>query len=96
MTTEVIEILARIAEGYDTNQVFFVTDSSDGVIKPKNSLEVYVANDGHMSYGGLALYIRDITIALGREIEYLPLNRPVSDSYISQRNGIVAYSTLGE
>lgn len=94
-TEEVIQALSRISERYETNQVFFTTDSPDGIIRPKNSLEIYVANNGHMSYGGLALFMRDVDNALGRDADYSTLNNSVPDSFIDQRSGILAYSGQG-
>lgn len=89
---EVISALSRVSESYETDQVFFVTDSSDRTIRPRNSLDVYVANNGHMSYGDLALFMHDANVALGRKADFLPLNHAVPESYIIERRGIMAYS----
>lgn len=86
-----LSVISRISRDYDTAQVFFTTDSEDGVIRPRNTLEIYVANNGNMSYGDLAIFISEVNKALARRAEYTTLDYPVPDSFIQKRNGILAY-----
>lgn len=49
---QVSSIVSSISKGYDTAQVFFTADFRDDIIRLRNTLEIYVANDRNMSYGG--------------------------------------------
>ena len=88
---EVCEILASVAKKHHTKKVIFVTDSTDGIVRESNTIEVNIVNDGHMGYGDWGLYIYHAGSLLHRPADYYVLNSKTSKKDLKSLGGIVVY-----
>lgn len=93
-TDEVGRVLKEIAPNYQTNMVLFTTTSTDGIIRPKDKIDVYTLNNGHMGWVGFTRFTEEIENAIGREISCHHINSDIPISEIYALNATCVYNLL--
>ncbi len=85
------EIISEIAPRYGVKYVAFRTDSSDGTVRPKDTLDVYVVNNGGMSYCDLAQFSGEVMCAMNRDADFYPMGRRTERRELEELGTIIAY-----
>lgn len=74
MTSEDVSSLLRgISDGRCAKMIAFSADCKDGLIRPRDSLRIYLVNDGTMSLGDVGDFMIDARRVLNRKAEYYPM-----------------------
>ncbi len=85
------EIIAETAPRYGIKYVAFRSDSPDGIVRPKDALDIYVANNGGMSYFDLAKFSGEVMTAMNRDAFFHPMGCGTTKGEIYDLHATVAY-----
>lgn len=87
----IAEIIAEIAPRYGVKYVAFRSDSPDGIVRPKDTLDVYVVNNGGMSYCDLAHFSGEVMCAMNRDADFHPMGRRTERSELEKSGYTIAF-----
>ena len=90
--SQIADILADIAPRYAVKYIAFRSNSPDGVVRPKDSLDVYVVNNGGMSYTDLAHFSGEVMCAMNRDADFYPMGRRTQKNDLDELYATVAYA----
>lgn len=85
------EIISETAPKYGIKYVAFRSDSPDGIVWPKDTLEIYVANNGGLSYCGLARFSGEVMTAMNRDAVFYTMGRKTTKSEFEGLGATIAY-----
>lgn len=85
------EIIAEIAPRYAVKFIAFKTSGSDGIIRPEDTLDVYVVNNGGMSYSGLVFFCGDMRCVMNRDADFHPMEHSTERSELIELGLNIAY-----
>ena len=85
------EIIRETAPRYGIKYVAFKSDSPDGIVRPRDTLDVYVVNKGGMSYFDLAKFSGEVMTAMNRDAFFHPMGRKTKKSDLAGLGATIAY-----
>ena len=85
------EIISETAPKYGAKYVVFKSDSPDGIVRPRDTLDVYVVNNGGMSYFDLAKFSGEVMTAMNRDAFFHPMGRRTKKSDFEGLGAAIAY-----
>ncbi len=85
------EIISEIAPNYAVKFIAFKSSGSDGIVRRKDALEVYVVNNGGMSYCDLAFFCGEMRCAMNRDAYFHTKGRRTERSELEEHGLTIAY-----
>lgn len=85
------EIIAEIAPKYGIRCVAFKSDSPDGIVRPKDKLEIYVVNNGTLSYCGMSKFTGELMCTMNRYADFYHMGRKTKRREVEELCATIAY-----
>ncbi len=85
------EIIRETAPRYGIKYVAFKSDSPDGTVRPKDTLDIYVVNNGGLSYCDLAGFSGEVMAAMNRGAFFYSRGRRTTTGDIEGLGATIAY-----
>ena len=93
--SRIAEIIAEIAPKHGVKFIAFKTNASDGIVRPEDGLEVYVVNNGGLSYAGLTFLCGEMRCAMNRDADFFPMEHETERSELEELGLNIAYEESG-
>ena len=83
-------IIAEIAPKYAIRCVLLKSNSLDGIVRPEDTLEIYIVNGG-LGYCGLAKFSGELMAVMNRRADFYHLGCETTRSEIDDFHATIAY-----
>ncbi|MBQ7621200.1 MAG: hypothetical protein IJV02_02160 [Candidatus Methanomethylophilaceae archaeon] len=91
-TDQMIQIISEEAPKHHIRSVYFKTDSPDGIITKKDSLEIYVVSNGQMGYLDFGTFMKHLIDTLNRNAHYYACDSKTDESELRNEGATLAYT----
>lgn len=85
------KIIAETAPKYAIRCVVLKSNSPDGIVRPEDTLEIYIVNNGKLGYCGLCKFSGELMAVMNRRADFYHLGCGTTRSEIDDLHATVAY-----